>query len=307
MSGADPYDCFDATSQLDAKNMTAAINQVTSATGVTAKAVTTLTATTALKTVTIADTKLKINGVNIGATNNANLVADINKHSSETGVTASINDSNKLVLTAADGRNIAVDTTSTVEGKIGITSNTTTLTTGSLGLTVSGASHTFFINGTKIDVATGNANVSFAAAVRTQLTAAGVNDITVASGTSITTVAFTINDGKDLNIHMASGGSSVGQAIKNDSHHGTITLTSDKSITVGGSTSAIGGFTAGVYAAKGSLSEVDVTTQAGAETAITSAGAALTAIDIIRGNLGAAQNQIQACLYPQKGVFVYPL
>ena len=100
------------------------------------------------------------------------------------------------------------------------------------------------------------------AGIRTALANAGITDITVTSNAGIASIVLTINDGNDLNVHGASGTSSLGSRLVNDSNHGTITLTADKTIAVGGTTPAIGDLSKGTTAVSGSLSGVNVTTQA---------------------------------------------
>ncbi len=277
--------------------MTAAINQSTTATGVTATATNTVTASNALTAGTINDGALKINGVNIGATDSAHLVDAINAKSADTGVTAAIDSSGELQLTATDGRNIAIANASGsgVSAITHIANTATKIVAASVGVSA-GVSNTLYINGVTIAYGGGSAGALVSAA-NAAFAAAGVTDITVASGGSAGAVAFTINDGNDLNAHASVSGTIAGSIVnvlRNSSNHGTITLTADKTIAVGGTKTKIGGLSKGNTAVSGSLSGVNVTTQAGAETTITRAGAALTAIDIIRGNLGAAQNQIQA-------------
>jgi flagellin len=95
----------------------AAINEVKTQSEVTATAqANTVTGTTAISAGTIASGEVYLNGVNLGAvTVTANdgtgaLVSAINNITSSTGVSASTNTSNALVLTASDGRNISLTT-----------------------------------------------------------------------------------------------------------------------------------------------------------------------------------------------------
>ncbi len=286
-------DQYASTSQLDAKNMAAAINQSTTATGVTATATNTVTATAALTAGSIADGGLKINGVNIGATDSAHLVDAINAKSADTGVTAAINSAGELTLTATDGRNIAVNETTNASGITHIANTATTATGGSLGITAGSATKiasggTLTLNGTAVTETAGETVATLVSAIN----AAGITGVT-AVGTSVSNFAISINNGNDLNAQNKLSATTF-NILKNSSDHGTITLTSDKTIAVTGNTPTIGGLKAGNTAASGSLNGANVTTQAGAETVITRADAALKAIDTIRGNLGAAQNQIQA-------------
>jgi flagellin len=95
----------------------AAINEVKTQSEVTATALANaITGTAAISAGSIASGDVYINGVNLGAvTVTANdgtgaLVSAINNITSSTGVVASTNSNNALVLTAADGRNITVTT-----------------------------------------------------------------------------------------------------------------------------------------------------------------------------------------------------
>ena len=96
---------------------------------------------------------LEINGVDIYASVLANdednsLINAINAQSGQTGVTAELDGSNKLVLSAADGRNIAITASGSAATALGVTSGTTTH--GTVTLTSTSA------------VTVGGANVAYA-------------------------------------------------------------------------------------------------------------------------------------------------
>ena len=106
-----------------------AINSISGQSGVKAEVVpTTVTGVAAIGNGSLDGTtsSLSINGVNIGAVdfngNNqgAALVNKINEFSNETGVVATVDASDQLVLTAEDGRNIQVVTTGNVGDEIGL-------------------------------------------------------------------------------------------------------------------------------------------------------------------------------------------
>jgi flagellin len=110
----------------------AAINTVKSTSNVTAAAqTTTVTGTAAIAAVTINSADLHINGINIGAVTvlasdgSGTLVTAINAKTSDTGVTANVDTAGKLVLTAADGRNIVVTATAAVNTALGTSSSVT--------------------------------------------------------------------------------------------------------------------------------------------------------------------------------------
>lgn len=93
----------------------AAIDAIKSFTGVDALVgATTKTGSAAVGAATLSAGDLYINGIDIGAVtvlasdSNGALISAINAKSSTTGVTASLDNQNRMVLTASDGRNVSV-------------------------------------------------------------------------------------------------------------------------------------------------------------------------------------------------------
>jgi len=108
----------------------AAIDSIKSYTDVDALVVaTTVTGTAAVSNVTLSAGDLYINGIDIGAVtvlagdSNGALIAAINAKSSTTGVSASLDSQNRLVLTASDGRNISIVAKSAASSAINISTN----------------------------------------------------------------------------------------------------------------------------------------------------------------------------------------
>jgi flagellin len=108
-------DVLSANGQSSAIAKAVAINAITSSSGVTATAMAnTVTGGGAVATGTISSGDIYINGTNIGAVSVENndstgaLISAINDITTSTGVTAETNADNKLVLTAADGRNVTI-------------------------------------------------------------------------------------------------------------------------------------------------------------------------------------------------------
>lgn len=117
--------------QSSAIGKAAAVNAVRGTTNVTGTAnANVVTGTSAITAVTIRSGDLVINGVDVGAVSvlandgSGDLVAKINSLSSSTGVTAAVNTDNKLVLTATDGRNITIRSTSTIQTALTIGGST---------------------------------------------------------------------------------------------------------------------------------------------------------------------------------------
>ncbi len=313
--------------QLDAKTMAAAINEVKAQTGgVEAEATTTVTGSAAVTAGTISAGSFFINGVDMGQITVANgdadnaLVNKINQYTDQTGVVASKNASGQLILTAQDGRNIAIKASSNVTGIIHL-ADSETIETGTAKTLSAGKTLSFYFNGTHITFTAGTGTaasaVSIAKAINNQLAAAGVNtttqlraSYTASSGGYLKLIAV---NGNDINIHMTSTAAAVASTVRllgigtdsgagnsgvyfldNQSNHGTITLTSTNNIEIGGTDPSVAGLKAGTISPNHNLSDVNVTTQKGAELAIKIAQSALSNLDKVRSNLGSVQNQIQA-------------
>ncbi len=188
-----------------------AINSVSNTTEVTATAKTEATGSSAVDGgTTIASGGLTINGIDVGEVKVSNNDADhalinaINNISNQTNVTASL-DGGKLVLTSADGSDIA----------LGGTQNT------------------------------------------------------------------------DSIIHMGDNSAGV-------TKRGTVTLTSDKAVTIAGSNPGYAGLTAETISTSHALNSIDVTTRDDAESAIKTTDSALRQLDAIRSNIGSVQNQLES-------------
>jgi flagellin len=177
-----------------------AINAVSGSSGVTATAQPTVaTATTAIGAVTLNSGDVYINGYDIGpATVTASdgtgaLATAINNQTGSTGVSASVNSNGQMTLTAADGRNITV-TTSTAQvgaalGLSGTATNTTWIYRGSIALN---DPYSFALtSGTSLFNLTGAAgtNVSVAASVST----ANVASLNIATQTNAQQAILTVD------------------------------------------------------------------------------------------------------------------
>jgi len=222
----------DGVSTTDASNsakaVAAGINSVAANTGVTAQANATsanLGTITAAATNGMASGDFQINGVNIvvgtvqtGDADSA-LRNAINAVSNQTGVTAAMNGSSEMVLTAADGRNIQLQTDGTQADSSAVFSG-------------------FSLNA-------GSAN----------------DDVVVGTVTLDSDQAIVVNTG----LTTASSGMTIAP--------GTVNTTTTNS-----------------------MSNVDVSTQSGANSAITNVDRAISQIDSIRGDLGAVQNRFESTI-----------
>jgi flagellin len=129
-AGDDTDSTIDASASATAK--AAAINSVTTKTGVTATVVPAKTTGVASVQAFSLDSSntLTINGVTIPSTtvsagdSDGTLASAINDQSGQTGVTASIDDSGKLVLATTDGRNIEIEATGAAASCLGLSATT---------------------------------------------------------------------------------------------------------------------------------------------------------------------------------------
>jgi len=308
---------IDSTRQLSAKTLAAAINAVQQQTGgVEARASNVVSGTAPIQAGTINSGDLWINGVNIGQVNvgandaNGALVNAINKYSDQTGVTASVNSNGQLVLTATDGRNIAIEQKGNAATITGL-ANAETFTSGAISSITT--SFTFYLNGKKISLNAGTSAYSAAQSINSQLQANGISTNNIRASYTASSGGYLkiiVRDGEDLNIYVASAEAAASHLkfiglsdstathdtyyLANESNRGRVILTSTDNISVDGNHPGVGGLKAGIIAPNKKLEDVNVTTQNGAELAIKIAQSALSDLDAVRSDLGAIQNQIQA-------------
>jgi flagellin len=113
--------------------------------------------------------------------------------------------------------------------------------------------------------------------------------LTAKDGSDI--VVETLNDSED---ETGLGDDSAGGAAT-QSNYGKITLESDKTVAITGNTeTAIGATADQTLSADSALNSINVTTRAGAESAIKTTDAALKQIDTIRSQIGSTQNQLES-------------
>jgi len=312
-----------------AAQIAAAINLVSSQSGVTATAnATTLTGSAATTFTAIPGnaegTTLTVNGIQVGNIAGAadaigfgaNVANAINLVSAESGVTASSNAaSGQVTLTAADGRNIALgagfgDSTTAITGLTGSAATAVTgvapTTVGAIAANTSGLT----VNGVQIGAVAAGTDVI----TQGQNMAAAINLVSSQSGvTAVSDSAGAITLTNDMNgpITMGSaftGGDTV-PVIANaegSATTGTISLASTTgaggTITVSGTSDglATAGLTAGASVADGllvttsssvTLNNVDLSTSAGASAGLAVIDGALNMVNTSSANLGAYQNR----------------
>ncbi len=307
LTAVSPYNVLDASKIADA---------ITQATGITTTAETTQASTDKVSARTLTggvNAFMTVNGVNLGAidilANDSNkaLSSAINAVTAQTGVTASTSDTGMLTLTAADGRNIAIDGDATTLGSVDL-ANTTTTTTGAVHAKLASASTgkltvgvgEMVINGVDMHgdygdgVSTGLARKELEAAIQ-KIT--GLEATTVTGGK----VLAKSNDGTDVNVSgsITSFFTQAAQGINNNSTTGNITMYSDDPIRSEARNAGVLGFKDGtLLTAAGAerLSTIDVTTRKASELSILITDSALKQLDATRSDLGSVQNQLESTI-----------
>ena len=171
-----------------------------------------------------------------------------------------------------------------------------------------GQSYTLAVNGVEVFSASqaddGDAGTTLMTTVSINDVVAGINQKSNETG-----VSAAVNDDGDLvmtaadgrNIELQETGTQHGLAAADGTAvttRGTITLTADKSITIGGAGTAPAGLTTGTYAVDATKggNVVDISTREGANEALTRLDAAISAIDSSRSDLGAVQNRFESTI-----------
>ncbi len=196
----------------------------------------------------------------------------VNSASGQTGVTAALNSSGKLVLSSADGGNINI--TQTSNGTTAITGVLTTAavtatpatftstlvpfqqsgtTPGTYGFTVDGTTVTMTSPLTAVGTLTVAQTVT---AINSDLTTAGLSTITASAGTTTNTIVFSDSTGTqvvlaggtpDANLtagSLTTGSSSngvvgSGSAIATQTYQGQVTLYSQQALTMTGNATSV--------------------------------------------------------------------
>ncbi|TAJ30688.1 MAG: hypothetical protein EPO64_02995 [Nitrospirae bacterium] len=137
-------------------------------------------------------------------------------------------------------------------------------------------------------------NGALRAAINAKTSQTGVTASVNSSGYLV----LTATDGRNISVYSASANANTitGVAVGVNEYRSSVQFKSQSDVTFGGTTTNIGSAsTTTPYAADltNSVSLIDLTTQNGANTAITSIDAALTQLNKARGDVGALQNRVE--------------
>ena len=250
-----------------------------------------------------------INGVDIGAIGAATGVIDrgtqtaaaVNAKASQTGVTAVADTTTGIVtLTAADGRNITVSSTTAGGNKTGLTTDYASTTSASASTVAAGA---LVINGVAIG-AIGTAGAD--ATAQAVLAVAAINLMTATTGVVASAsggkITLTINSGEARGIEVsgtsaaltsygltASGSTTTAKLTLSTQSANGIVLGGTAGMTSAGQTAV--GFSASVLASSGG---VDLSTATGSQAALNVLDKAINTVTDSRASMGAYQNRLTA-------------
>jgi flagellin len=221
---------------------------------------------------------LGLNSSFFGATQgSANEVSDFNGQSSALAKAAAIN--------SVQSRSGVVATVLSNDF-----SNTAAVAAGSL------TANAFYINGTAIDATTGitasDGTGALRSAINAKTSATGVTATVNSTGYLVLQAA----DGRNISTYVDAGATTVtALSAGADVKRSALKFASTNSVTFGGSTTDIGSLTTNTpYQPdlNNSLSLIDISTQTGANTAITSLDAALSQVSKSRSDVGALQSRL---------------
>ena len=265
----------------------------------------------------------KAGGPDVAKNQATNVAAAINQVTSQTGVRASVNDGGLVTLTSLTGENINIKTLgtyATLAADTGLTGSAAgTITTAgtppaAFTAQVAGAMK---INGVDVGaIAAGGTLQGFSSNVAEAINLiSGKTGVTATANAITGAMTLTAADGRDIvledgtatvaaitGITLATvvGDLNVGGTATTGTYRGTVTLDSSNvnGIVIGGANEANVGLKAyeGQVAAEQTanspaLSSVDISTSAGALTALATIDAALTQVNSARGAMGAYQNR----------------
>jgi len=310
VAGANPGQTTESSVQI-----AAAINAVSSQSGVTATAnatvVTGSAASTGASAIPSTTKDLTINGIAVGNIasgsdpigQGANVANAINLVSSQSGVTATANASTgQVTLTAADGSDIAIGSgfTAANSGLTGTSATTVSGSSASAHTAIAANTQGLTVNGIQIGaVAAGTDSASqgdnMAAAINLVSSQSGV---TASSTAGVITLTNTSKGAITMGSAFSSGGANIPQIgnAAGSATTGTLSLASSSggTITVSGNNVAAAGLTAGqqtTTSQTNTLNNVSLNTSAGAASALSVIDGALNMVNTSSASLGAYQNR----------------
>ncbi len=234
---------------------------------------------TAVTSVALAAGDLTVNGTDVGAS------------------TADTASGANTTAHSADSAWAKANAINSVSNSTGVTATAKTVQTGSAAVTAGSiAAGGLTINGIDIGAVT-VANNDSDNALMNAINAVS-NQTNVTASHKDGKLVLTANDGSDIVLGGSTnedGITHLGDNATGVTTRGIITLTSDKTVQIGGNNETYAGFTDNqVFTAAHTLNAIDVTTRDNAESAIKTTDSALRQIDAVRSAIGSVQNQLES-------------
>ena len=257
-------------------------------------------AQTATSAYSLSSGDLAINGVSIGAS------SSLDDLSSDTTATSSVKSASAIAIAAAINKNSSLTGVTAIANANVISGSSWSLITGTDMLTINNVSVSLTLtsSSTKNDIVTAINNVSGRTGVTAVDNGRGMT-LTAADGRNIS-LAVSSGTFSATNLGLTSGAVSSNSAGGAYTTYSTVSLVSDKQITVAAGPGASSitnlgnlGFIEGTFGGANNgvkISAVDISTTNGASDALSAIDAALGQVSDQRSNLGAIQNRLQSAV-----------
>ena len=208
-----------------------------------------------------------------------------------------------LVLSKADGTDMAINITSNFAGTAGSFANATSSTNGTPAVTAVPPTYTLEIDGNTLDFSSVGADGRITGAEVATLIDAISGYTASYSGTDL---SITKADGSNIVLSESGADSGASEGLTGGTgtansvtYRGTISVTSNGvDLVIGGTNPGNAGLTAGTTAASlvanSGVDSIDISTAAGSQTAIDIVDRALNSVNSSRASLGALQNRFEA-------------
>jgi flagellin len=222
---------------------------------------------------------------------NIGLVSQVVGSGNATSEVSTYNGQSGAIAKAAAINSVKSKSAVTAAALANVVSQTTAVAAGTL------AANELIINGVAIDNTTGitasDGTGGLRAAINAKSTTTGVTATVNTTGY----VVLTATDGRNISVFAGASGNSVaGFTLGVSVYRSSLKFTSNDAVTFTGTTTDVGSLTANTaYQTdlNNSVSLIDLTTQTGANTALTSLDAALAQLNKLRADVGALQNRLE--------------
>jgi flagellin len=225
-----------------------------------------------------------------GLLSNIGLLSQVVGSGNATSEISTYNGQSGAIAKAAAINSVKSRSAVTATAQANVASQTAAVGAGSL------VANELIINGIAIDATTGITASDGTGALRAAINAKTSTTGVVASVNTSGYVVLTAQDGRNISVFAGATGNTIGGFTTGVSNYrAALKFVSNDAVTFTGTTTDVGGLTANTpYQTdlNNSISLLDISTQAGANTAITSLDAALSQVSKSRADVGALQSRL---------------